>query len=233
MWRINLLTGLLWALTLGVASHAASCDRASPQRETPMATLKGTVASVDGKSLSDVSVVIEGPAGGDKALTDDSGGYEVKLTPASYRVAVEQAGFRPFRSDSFRLEPGATKTLDVRLDPVPGAAADTSPTPPSPPAADSADAVEIDFGRCAPERRRIDVTYGSTTYEVVGRSGDDCVMKYGHENESPGGSGTLNKTCAVPVSLGKQRFKKTDVAVDFSPLKAYCKSSDGSGAEFQ
>jgi hypothetical protein len=191
-----------------------------------MTTLKGTVASADGTALSDVPVVIEGPEGRNKALTDDSGGYEVKLPPASYRVAVEQAGFRPFRSDSFHLQPGATKTLDVRLDPVPGTVADTSPTSPSPPGVDSADAVEIDFGRCAPERRRIDVTYGSTTYEIVGRSGDDCVMKYGHENENPGGSGKLNKTCAVPVSLGKQRFKKTDVAVDFSPLEPYCKSSD-------
>lgn len=96
-----------------------------------------------------------------------------------------------------------------------------TPTPPAP-NADSYDDVVIDFEACLPERRRIDVTYGSTTFEIVGKTEGGCLMRYGGEVENPNWDGSLNRTCMIPFRLGRQRFKKSAVGVDFSSIELYC-----------
>ena len=87
------------------------------------------------------------------------------------------------------------------------------------------DDIEIDFKSCAPRRLRIDVAFGSTTFEIKGRSENGCLMEYGGEVENPNGNELLNNTCVIPFKLGKQRFKKTSVKVDFSSLDQYCIAS--------
>lgn len=84
------------------------------------------------------------------------------------------------------------------------------------------DEVEIDFEACVPRRLRVDVTSGSTTFEIVGKTEHGCLMKYGGEVENPDWDGYLDKTCIVPFKLGTQRFKKTSTKVDFSSLEPYC-----------
>jgi hypothetical protein len=171
--------------------------------------------------MQNVSVRIEGTGGHRNVSTDAEGKYRAELPPGSYRVVVTQEGFRQFQSPSFGLQPGKAREVNVQLAPLPGASITTAPTPST--AADSADTVEIDFEHCAPERRRIDVTYGYVTYEIVGKSGDECVMKYGKSIENPSRDTPLNTTCAVPTRLGKQKFRKTATGVDFSSLEPFCK----------
>lgn len=84
------------------------------------------------------------------------------------------------------------------------------------------DSVKIDFGSCVPDRKRIDVTMGSTTYQIIGLGKNGCVMKYGEEVENPGWDGSLTKACVIPVSEGIRTFKKTDTGVDFTPIAQYC-----------
>lgn len=103
-------------------------------------------------------------------------------------------------------------------------AANVTPTPiASPPIL--TDDVEIDFESCVTQRLRIDVTFGSTTFEIAGRTENGCLMKYGGEVENPNWDGFLDKTCIIPFNLGARRFKKTSTKVDFSSLEPYCSSS--------
>jgi hypothetical protein len=199
------------------------CRNRTTQEAVSVNLLNGTVTNANGTLMRDVLVEIEGLSIKRRVLTDNEGRYEAQLPPGEYRIIVEHAGFRSFQSAPIGLQRGTVKTTDVRLDLLPGHSTFTRPAPSS---MDVSDTVEIDFGRCMPERRRIDVTYGSTTYEIVAKSGNKCVMKYGGESENPNGDGSPNKTCVVPTSLGKQQFKKTEVGVDFSPLEPYCKPSE-------
>lgn len=107
-----------------------------------------------------------------------------------------------------------------------GASNVTDLTNPSPTPVDTNSSMDvvIDFESCAPrERSTVYVDFGSTTYEIIGKSESGCVMKYGGEVENPRWDGFLDKTCTVPFKLGTQRFRRTQVGVDFSTLEEYCK----------
>lgn len=82
--------------------------------------------------------------------------------------------------------------------------------------------VIIDFGACARERRVVGFAFGSTIFEVEGKVGDRCVIKYGTEIENPRWDGSLDNVCRVPLHLGRRAFRVGDGGVDFASLKPYC-----------
>lgn len=82
--------------------------------------------------------------------------------------------------------------------------------------------VTVDFSQCTQDRRRIDVTFGSTTIAVEGKRGSVCRIYYGGEVENPDWDGSLPGTCDVPTSLGKVSFSKTSYSVDLSAIQEYC-----------
>ena len=82
--------------------------------------------------------------------------------------------------------------------------------------------VEIDFDACEPKEQRVYVAFGSTTYQIVGPSRQGCVVLYGGEVENRTWDGFLDKTCVVPMSLGRRSFTKTKTGVDFSAIDQYC-----------
>ena len=60
----------------------------------------------------------------------------------------------------------------------------------------------VDFNTCLQDTRRYDERTGSTTVEVFGVVGSDCVIKFGSQQENPNNSGLLDTICYVPRSLG-------------------------------
>jgi hypothetical protein len=85
------------------------------------------------------------------------------------------------------------------------------------------DYVVLDFGQCQPGRARIDVAFGSVTFELKGRSGQFCLLDYGGEVEDPRWDGKLTTTCRVPTSLGKRQFPSHDEGVDLRQIESYCR----------
>ena len=85
-----------------------------------------------------------------------------------------------------------------------------------------ADTIVIDFNTCQPTKARVWVDFGSTTYQIVGRTNDVCTMKYGNEIENPNWDGVLRNICRVPISLGKMDFTKTARGLDFSSIQKFC-----------
>jgi hypothetical protein len=83
--------------------------------------------------------------------------------------------------------------------------------------------VTLDFDRCEPGRRRIDLALGSVTLHMLGRSGDFCQLDYGGEVENPLASGKLTTTCRVPANLGRRQFTAGDTGLDLSALDQYCR----------
>lgn len=84
--------------------------------------------------------------------------------------------------------------------------------------------VIIDFDLCVPERKGVAVDFGTTVYEVVGKTEKGCLMKYGGEVENPIWDGFLDKICIIPISLGKQKFSRTSDGLNFSSLMPYCQT---------
>ena len=119
-------------------------------------------------------------------------------------------------TDSCRKDKNDTSNLKPKSTVLPT----MSPTPNT----ENDNDVTIDFNRCAPETKRIDVAFGSTTFEILGKSEKGCLMNYGGEIENPNWDGFLDKSCVIPFSLGKQRFGRTGMGVDFSSLASYCQS---------
>lgn len=214
---------LLLILTTSIAWHTTSCDRLTNQKAATMGVLKGTITDTNGASMQNVSVRIEGSKSKRNVFTDNKGKYEAELPSDDYYIIVTHEGYLSFQSESFNLQPNTTKTFDIHLD-LPSTALTSHPLTSS--GTDSPDIIEIDFGNCAPERRRrVDVTYGFTIYEIIGNSGDGCMMKYSSENGNPDEDRFIGKICVVPRNLGKQRFKRNEAGVDFSSLEPYCKAS--------
>lgn len=222
--RCTFLTTLLSVLVIGGALQTSPCDRAATRKAGAMGVIKGTVRDAEGRAVGGAFVRVEGQNLRRQAESDADGGYEFELPPGSYRVVVERAGFRTSRGAELSLKSAAVETVEVRLDTLtPPPAASQTPASPSAPA----DFIEIDFGLCRPERRRVDLTYGSATYEIVGTNGDTCTMRYGKETENPSAGPALDKTCEVPTSLGARKFKKGDAGIDLSSVDQYCKQGPG------
>ncbi len=89
--------------------------------------------------------------------------------------------------------------------------------------ADEDKTIVINFSECKPDTKVVYVAFGSTTYEIVSKQENNCLMNYGGEIENPTWDGFLNMSCLIPIELGKQEFKVTDAGVDFSPIAKYCK----------
>ncbi len=87
---------------------------------------------------------------------------------------------------------------------------------------ESGGSVLINFGNCAPDARRIDVAFGSTTIEVIGKEGNYCLMNFGGEVENPNNGGRLTTKCKVPASLVTKEFNKGGQGVDTSLIGQYC-----------
>jgi hypothetical protein len=84
------------------------------------------------------------------------------------------------------------------------------------------ESIMINFSLCKPEEKRFDVAFGSTTIQIVGKSDNLCVFKYGGEVENPKWDGKLDTTCEVPLNQGTATFNTTNTGIDFSSIKQYC-----------
>jgi hypothetical protein len=73
--------------------------------------------------------------------------------------------------------------------------------------------------------RRIDLSQGSTQFEVLGIEGDACAFQYSSsgELEAPGTTAQTPTVCKVPSSLGEIKVRVKDSKHDFSGLKTFCK----------
>jgi hypothetical protein len=88
---------------------------------------------------------------------------------------------------------------------------------------DAGEHVTINFGQCRPDRRRIDVDFGSTIIVIIGPQKDgSCSLEYGGEVENPKWDGQLPFNCTVPQSLGSFAFRKSPYGVDLSSIQQYC-----------
>lgn len=87
---------------------------------------------------------------------------------------------------------------------------------------DTSETLTVDFSVCQVGRKSVDVAFGSTTYEIIGKKSNTCEINYGGEVENPNWDGKLNTNCLVPTTLGKVKFGTTQYGVDFLPIKNYC-----------
>ena len=86
------------------------------------------------------------------------------------------------------------------------------------------ESVMFNFSLCKPEKKRFDVAFGSTTIQIVGKSDNLCVFKYGGEVENPNWDGKLDTACEVPLNQETATFNTTNTGIDFSSIKRYCKT---------
>ena len=96
------------------------------------------------------------------------------------------------------------------------------PTVPAPTLNPNSHMFSIDFASCQPMTNQIDVALGSTTYQIVGKSGSNCLMNYGGEVENPRWDGKLPNHCKIPLSLGSKSFYAGNMGVDFTSISKYC-----------
>ena len=81
-------------------------------------TLRGTVTDEQGGALPGVTVTATSPAllGPSVAVTDDTGNYRlINLSPGTYVVSAELAGFAIFRREGILLRAGATFQVDITM----------------------------------------------------------------------------------------------------------------------
>lgn len=101
--NLSILSALA-VVCLGVAAHAQS--------------LKGTVLDPLGGSVANAEVKLYVRADGFElnATSDSQGKYRfLRLAPGEYVIEAEAEGFARTEPQSFRLDPGAERVLDVRL----------------------------------------------------------------------------------------------------------------------
>ncbi len=107
---LRMLTRLILAALLVSGALLAQTDRA---------TLRGTVTDPTGLVVPNATITIEEVGTNIEArrlTTDENGNYEAPaLKPGTYRVKVDNAGFRSFVADAVLLDAGQVRRLDVGL----------------------------------------------------------------------------------------------------------------------
>jgi hypothetical protein len=83
---------------------------------------------------------------------------------------------------------------------------------------------KIDFATCVPHEYSIPAALGSTTYRVSGKESEYCKLNYSIEIERSLDIGQRKWiSCSVPRSKKKLSFGNTQIGIDFSIIKQYCK----------
>lgn len=82
--------------------------------------------------------------------------------------------------------------------------------------------ISIDFTTCTPTKDHVAVDFGSTKYEVKGKSGNFCQMDFGGEIENSNWDGKMTSFCNIPVSLGTLVLEVTQYGIDFAKIATYC-----------
>src|SRR6266536_6380235 len=87
--------------------------------QTEKAIHRGTVTDPSGAVISGATVAVTEVTTNvevRRVTTDGNGSYEIpELKPTTYRVAVEQAGFRKLVTGDVLLDPGQARRVDVKL----------------------------------------------------------------------------------------------------------------------
>ena len=81
--------------------------------------------------------------------------------------------------------------------------------------------VNINFKQCTPDRRKINVSFGSTHIVIKGLEDNRCIMYLGREIENPNYDDSTPNRCEIPVD-SIQSFTKQNNGVDFSEIDKYC-----------
>ena len=89
--------------------------------------------------------------------------------------------------------------------------------------ADRVRTVQIDFSLCNPRKERVYLSLGSKAYEITGKEGNVCILKYGGNVENQSLAESLTTVCRVPLSEGIHDFVATDLEIQFAPIIKYCK----------
>jgi hypothetical protein len=101
-----------WTLAVLLALLAAAPVLA----QTQLGSVVGTVKDEQGGALPGVTVTLAGPAGTRTTTTDAKGEYRFPaVSPSSYEVRAEIAGFRPGRVASVVVSVAGTATADMTL----------------------------------------------------------------------------------------------------------------------
>jgi hypothetical protein len=88
------------------------------------------------------------------------------------------------------------------------------------------DTVTINVKQCKPDRRRIDLAFGSITIVVAGVQKSRCLIKYGRETEDPNWNGELPFGCRIPRSVGLVSLRKANEGVDLRSIAPYCNKTN-------
>lgn len=101
----------LWALIVFCTATAMA--------QTGFSGLRGNVTDNSGAIVQGAQVVLTQPATGEKvrtAVSDQGGNFEFpNLTPGTYQVTSERAGFKAFVANDVVLDAGQVRRLDIRL----------------------------------------------------------------------------------------------------------------------
>jgi len=103
----------MWALLV----FALAGPTFSPVHAQSNAGLTGTVTDPSGAAITDARVTFTNVATGVKTQTATSsiGLYTASLTPGTYRISVEKAGFERFIQTNVVIEVGATPTDNIQM----------------------------------------------------------------------------------------------------------------------
>jgi hypothetical protein len=83
--------------------------------------------------------------------------------------------------------------------------------------------ITINFGQCLPDKRRIDVRFGSTYISIIGlKTPGICTLQYSNEIENPNGGYSGSITCSIPTSFGIMKFAKSDYGLALNSIEQYC-----------
>jgi hypothetical protein len=78
----------------------------------------------------------------------------------------------------------------------------------------------IDFRACIPDEYNIPAAFGSTSYRLTGKQQRYCKLTYSIGIEMGQGPSI---SCLVPTRMKKLTFGNTQMGIDFSAIKQYCK----------
>ncbi len=109
-------TSVCFVVLLLALGAAAQTERktSTPERRD-VGKIKGVVVDKNDARVVGATVSIGNAKSRRVVETNEEGEFEAELPAGVYRVRVKANGFRQFVLSPFEVEPGVTRTIDVRL----------------------------------------------------------------------------------------------------------------------
>ncbi len=119
MIKTSCMKIIVFSISIIFLQVSLSLAQSLTPAQANMGKLKGVIEDWQYARVLGSCLTVKNKTFEKKVMVDTNGAFEVELPVGTYQVTAQSPGFRQFRWKELRIEPNATKTLNILLNIAP------------------------------------------------------------------------------------------------------------------